>query len=53
MVIDHDGRWGGGRDVTFATMEWVAWYNTERLHSFCGYVSPKEFEDTTSSKRGW
>jgi putative transposase len=32
--------------VTLATMEWVAWYNTERLHSFCGNTPPAEYEET-------
>lgn len=31
-------------DVTMATMDWVAWYNNERLHSTCGNIPPKEFE---------
>jgi putative transposase len=44
-LIDRDGPWDGVRDVTFATMEWVAWYNNERLHSACGYIPPKEFEE--------
>ena len=44
-LIDLDGPWNGVRDVTFATMEWVAWYNSERLHSTCGYIPPKEFEE--------
>jgi putative transposase len=44
-LIDRDGPWDGVRDVTFATMEWVSWYNSERLHSSCGYVPPKEFEE--------
>ena len=44
-LIDLDGPWDGVRDVTFATMEWVAWYNSERLHSACGYIPPKEFEE--------
>jgi len=44
-LIDRDGPWDGVRDVTFATMEWVAWYNNERLHSACEYVPPKEFEE--------
>jgi transposase InsO family protein len=41
-LIELDGPWGGVRDATFATMEWVGWYNSERLHSACGYISPKE-----------
>ncbi|HEY3693687.1 MAG TPA: hypothetical protein VGL46_25950 [Pseudonocardiaceae bacterium] len=32
-------------DVTIATMEWVAWYNGERLHSYCGGIPPKELEE--------
>jgi putative transposase len=32
-LIDRDGPWDGVRDVTFATMEWVSWYNSERVHS--------------------
>ena len=44
-LIDRDGPWNGVRDVTFATMDWVAWYNNERLHSTCGYIPPKEFEE--------
>ena len=27
-----------------ATLEWVDWYSTERLHSACKYVPPKEYE---------
>jgi len=44
-LIDRDGPWHGVRDVTFATMEWVSWYNNARLHSACGYIPPKEFEE--------
>jgi putative transposase len=44
-LIELDGPWDGVRDVTFATMEWVAWYNNERLHYSCRYVPPKEFEE--------
>jgi transposase InsO family protein len=28
-----------------ATLEWVSWYNTERLHSACGYMPPDEYEE--------
>jgi putative transposase len=51
-LIDRDGPWDGVRDVTFATMEWVAWYNSERLHSSCGYIPPKEFEENYYTQPG-
>jgi putative transposase len=44
-LIDRDGPWQGVDDVTIATLEWVAWYNNERLHSACGNIPPKEFEE--------
>ena len=44
-LIDREGPWEGAGDVTLATLEWVSWYNTERLHSFCGYLSPDEYEE--------
>ena len=28
-----------------ATMDWVSWYNGERLHSYCGDMPPKEYEE--------
>lgn len=45
-LIDYRGDWNNTTDVTLATMEWVAWYNTERLHSFCGNIPPAEYEET-------
>lgn len=44
-LVELDGPWDGVKDVTFATMEWVAWYNSEQLHSSCGYITPKEVEE--------
>jgi transposase InsO family protein len=29
-----------------AIFEWLIWYNSERLHSSIGYVSPMEFEES-------
>src|SRR5262244_1769632 len=38
------GPWKGVEEVEFATLEWVAWYNTRRLLEPLGYVPPDEFE---------
>src|SRR5262245_1304748 len=43
--IYRRGPWKGVEDVEFATLEWVAWYNTRRLLEPLGYVSPDEFEE--------
>jgi len=32
--------------VELATLAWVHWYNTQRLHEYPGYVPPAEFEAT-------
>lgn len=44
-LIERGGPWSGTADVMLATLEWVAWYNRERLHSACDYVPPEEFEE--------
>ena len=51
-LIDREGPWDSVTDVTMATMEWVAWYNKERLHSACGNIPPKEFEETYYTRQG-
>jgi putative transposase len=38
------GPWKTVEDVELATLGWVHWYNTERLHEYLGYVPPTEFE---------
>ena len=43
--IHRRGPWKGLEDVEFATLEWVAWYNTSRLLEPLGYVPPAEFEE--------
>jgi len=43
-VIHRDGPWRGFDDVEFATLAWVAWYNTERLLEPLGYLPPAEYE---------
>jgi transposase InsO family protein len=44
-VIRRDGPWRGFDDVEFATLTWVAWYNTERLLEPLGYLPPAEYEE--------
>jgi len=43
-VIHRRGPWKGIDEVEFATLEWVAWYNSRRLLEPLGYVPPDEFE---------
>ena len=44
-VIHHLGPWKGLEDVEYATLEWVAWYNSQRLMEPLGYVPPAEYEE--------
>ena len=43
-VVRRRGPWRGLEDVEFATLEWVHWYNTQRLLEPIGNVSPVEYE---------
>jgi transposase InsO family protein len=43
-LIHRRGPWNGIDEVEFATLEWVAWYNTRRLLEPLGYIPPDEFE---------
>jgi putative transposase len=38
------GPWKTIEDVELATLAWVHWHNTERLHGYLGDVPPAEFE---------
>ncbi len=44
-VIHHDGPWRGLDAVEYATLEWVAWYNAQRLLEPLGYLPPAEYEE--------
>lgn len=44
-VIYHAGPWRGLEQVELATLDWVHWFNTERLLAPLGYVPPAEFEE--------
>ncbi|GAB4722338.1 hypothetical protein MOKP126_18800 [Mycobacterium avium subsp. hominissuis] len=40
------GPWKTVEDVELATLGWVYWHNTSRLHSYLADVPPTEFEAT-------
>ena len=43
-VATWRGPWRSLEAVEFATLEWVAWYNTQRLFEPIGNIPPIEFE---------
>jgi transposase InsO family protein len=45
-LIARNGPWNDVTEVALATGEWIHWYNSVRLHSWCGDVPPLEFEQT-------
>ena len=45
------GPWKTVEDVELATLGWVHWYNTERLHEYIGYMPPAEFEREWTESR--
>jgi putative transposase len=44
-LIRRRGPWRSLDDVELATLEWVDWYNQQRLHTWCGDLPPAEYED--------
>ena len=44
-LIDPKNDWEGVDDVMLATMDWVQWYNEERIHSYSGDMPPKKYEE--------
>jgi putative transposase len=43
-LIRRRGPWRGLDQVERATLEWVDWFNTRRVHAACGYLPPAEYE---------
>lgn len=43
-VIRRDGPWRDLDQVEYATLDWVGWFNTERLLEPLGYLPPAEYE---------
>jgi putative transposase len=46
------GPWRSVEDVELATLGWVHWHNTQRLHGYLGDVPPVEFETTFYATHG-
>lgn len=44
-VIRRRAPWRSFEDVEYATLEWVAWFNTQRLLEPLGYLPPAEYEE--------
>ena len=42
--VRHDGPFRSVDDLELATLSWVHWFNTNRLHSSLDYVTPIEYE---------
>lgn len=40
------GPWRTVEDLELATLGWVHWHNTQRLHGYLGDIPPAEFEQT-------
>jgi len=43
-LICHRAPWKTRQSLELATLEWVAWFNHQRLHSAIGYIPPAEVE---------
>ncbi|GAA2183122.1 IS3 family transposase [Brooklawnia cerclae] len=41
----RSGPWKSVEDLELATLGWVHWHNTQRLHGYLGDVPPAEFEN--------
>jgi transposase InsO family protein len=44
-VINFLGPWKSMSQVEWETLQWVSWYNTERLHGAIGDRPPQKMED--------
>lgn len=41
----RSGPWKTVEDLELATLGWVHWHNTQRLHGYLGDIPPAEFEN--------
>ena len=47
----NQGPWRTINDVELATLGWVHWWNTQRIHSYLDNLSPDEFETAYTADR--
>jgi transposase InsO family protein len=47
-LIEHQGPWRDADKVEGAVVQWVGWYNTERLHSALDYLHPRSTRPSTT-----
>jgi putative transposase len=45
------GPWRSVEQVELATLSWVHWYNTERLHGYLGDIPPIEYEEAHQAQQ--
>ena len=50
-LVRHRGPWRGLDDLELATLAWVHWHNTQRLHSHLGDLPPAEFEEAYAGRQ--
>ena len=44
-VFNLPGPWKNAGQIEWETLNWVDWYNSERLHSAIGYITPSQAEE--------
>ena len=50
-LVRLDAPWHTVEELELATLLWVDWYNTTRLHSSIGYMTPVAYEQAYWNKR--